>query len=168
MAAWWVLTNRDSGSEPAIGGFESAGAAKRAGGIGAAVAFGGIALVSAMSSTIEPYERSVFHSSTLEVEWSAVVAPSAVYPSGKLSTGDPAFLNTVETIDVQVRGVFDGSIRDLGGELQLMAIASDPSGWTLEQPLSGPRPITTVFQTCLLYTSPSPRDKRQSRMPSSA
>ena len=24
------------------------------------------------------------------------------------------------------------------------------------------------FYTCLLYTSPSPRDKRQSRMPSSA
>ena len=24
------------------------------------------------------------------------------------------------------------------------------------------------FDTCLLYTSPSPRDKRQSRMPSSA
>ena len=24
------------------------------------------------------------------------------------------------------------------------------------------------LQTCLLYTSPSPRDKRQSRMPSSA
>ena len=26
----------------------------------------------------------------------------------------------------------------------------------------------TAFVTCLLYTSPSPRDKRQSRMPSSA
>ena len=26
----------------------------------------------------------------------------------------------------------------------------------------------TVFESCLLYTSPSPRDKRQSRMPSSA
>ena len=25
-----------------------------------------------------------------------------------------------------------------------------------------------VLETCLLYTSPSPRDKRQSRMPSSA
>ena len=25
-----------------------------------------------------------------------------------------------------------------------------------------------LFSTCLLYTSPSPRDKRQSRMPSSA
>ena len=27
---------------------------------------------------------------------------------------------------------------------------------------------TNYFETCLLYTSPSPRDKRQSRMPSSA
>ncbi len=27
---------------------------------------------------------------------------------------------------------------------------------------------TLVVQSCLLYTSPSPRDKRQSRMPSSA
>ena len=26
----------------------------------------------------------------------------------------------------------------------------------------------TLFDPCLLYTSPSPRDKRQSRMPSSA
>ena len=26
----------------------------------------------------------------------------------------------------------------------------------------------TISRTCLLYTSPSPRDKRQSRMPSSA
>ena len=26
----------------------------------------------------------------------------------------------------------------------------------------------TIEQICLLYTSPSPRDKRQSRMPSSA
>ena len=27
---------------------------------------------------------------------------------------------------------------------------------------------STLFDICLLYTSPSPRDKRQSRMPSSA
>ena len=29
-------------------------------------------------------------------------------------------------------------------------------------------PMSDVFSFCLLYTSPSPRDKRQSRMPSSA
>ena len=28
--------------------------------------------------------------------------------------------------------------------------------------------VTDEFKACLLYTSPSPRDKRQSRMPSSA
>ena len=28
--------------------------------------------------------------------------------------------------------------------------------------------VGRVFNCCLLYTSPSPRDKRQSRMPSSA
>ena len=28
--------------------------------------------------------------------------------------------------------------------------------------------LTTYYKNCLLYTSPSPRDKRQSRMPSSA
>ena len=30
------------------------------------------------------------------------------------------------------------------------------------------RALSGVFEDCLLYTSPSPRDKRQSRMPSSA
>ena len=30
------------------------------------------------------------------------------------------------------------------------------------------RSLSTTIDTCLLYTSPSPRDKRQSRMPSSA
>ena len=29
-------------------------------------------------------------------------------------------------------------------------------------------PSGTIIHSCLLYTSPSPRDKRQSRMPSSA
>ena len=28
--------------------------------------------------------------------------------------------------------------------------------------------LSAILQSCLLYTSPSPRDKRQSRMPSSA
>ena len=31
-----------------------------------------------------------------------------------------------------------------------------------------PQELRTLLKNCLLYTSPSPRDKRQSRMPSSA
>ena len=36
--------------------------------------------------------------------------------------------------------------------------------------IKGPIPLPTRIEryTCLLYTSPSPRDKRQARMPSSA
>ena len=37
------------------------------------------------------------------------------------------------------------------------------NGW-----LAGASMAATTFSICLLYTSPSPRDKRQSRMPSSA
>ena len=33
---------------------------------------------------------------------------------------------------------------------------------------SGERVVPQQYLDCLLYTSPSPRDKRQSRMPSSA
>ena len=49
----------------------------------------------------------------------------------------------------------------IGGALAFaVTIASmESASQSLEQPL---------FKTCLLYTSPSPRDKRQSRMPSSA
>ena len=42
-------------------------------------------------------------------------------------------------------------------------ITNDPT----TNPLMGWESSTDTY-TCLLYTSPSPRDKRQSRMPSSA
>ena len=35
-------------------------------------------------------------------------------------------------------------------------------------PVAAGQSFTHEFKVCLLYTSPSPRDKRQSRMPSSA
>ena len=40
--------------------------------------------------------------------------------------------------------------------------------WTGTSPVIMTLLTDTLFNTCLLYTSPSPRDKRQSRMPSSA
>ena len=40
--------------------------------------------------------------------------------------------------------------------------------WGIVQDESYALKIEKLFSPCLLYTSPSPRDKRQSRMPSSA
>ena len=42
-------------------------------------------------------------------------------------------------------------------------VAPNGSVW-----LVGQGTVHSLISTCLLYTSPSPRDKRQSRMPSSA
>ena len=63
----------------------------------------------------------------------------------------------------------------------LMALICFPQGWLWQGPwlvtlfifsdsLDGnmARKLGRHSQCCLLYTSPSPRDKRQSRMPSSA
>ena len=41
-------------------------------------------------------------------------------------------------------------------------------GYNIDELLADTSDGHAVSQTCLLYTSPSPRDKRQSRMPSSA
>ena len=38
----------------------------------------------------------------------------------------------------------------------------------LEQPQAGCLVVDDIYETCLLYTSPSPRDVEESRMPSSA
>ena len=45
----------------------------------------------------------------------------------------------------------------------LMTVLDDFKMW-----MQGPQGRLNRKETCLLYTSPSPRDKRQSRMPSSA
>ena len=45
-------------------------------------------------------------------------------------------------------------------------VSSAPASATA--PGLGQLALQAMLQTCLLYTSPSPRDKRQSRMPSSA
>ena len=53
----------------------------------------------------------------------------------------------------------------MGGALILLGISVATLCWA---DLSNHYVWIALFVTCLLYTSPSPRDKRQSRMPSSA
>ena len=43
-----------------------------------------------------------------------------------------------------------------------------PDNWAIRYRMNKMKGIEEAKMTCLLYTSPSPRDKRQSRMPSSA
>ena len=56
-------------------------------------------------------------------------------------------------------------LADLGAEV--IKIEKTPGVFSILI-TSAPRSANSNPQVCLLYTSPSPRDKRQSRMPSSA
>ena len=58
------------------------------------------------------------------------------------------------------------NIDEMASELKTMALASKTDGVinTIENPVLSRQDVVT----CLLYTSPSPRDMRRSRMPSSA
>ena len=77
-----------------------------------------------------------------------------------------------------VGGVFLGGLLGLGiaillNSATLLADAEKlPDGASRSVSLAFWKPIeasaSALGLTCLLYTSPSPRDKRQSRMPSSA
>ena len=49
-----------------------------------------------------------------------------------------------------------------------ISFSIEPLGMIFALVASGLWILTTIYAICLLYTSPSPRDKRQSRMPSSA
>ena len=50
----------------------------------------------------------------------------------------------------------------------MLTLGYDFRPWVGDKTLADGASIKAYIQTCLLYTSPSPRDKRQSRMPSSA
>ena len=64
---------------------------------------------------------------------------------------------------------------DVGSAPELVLTAPDEA-YSLDEANTTVRPYAmyqlraemTGFQTCLLYTSPSPRDRQKSRMPSSA
>ena len=62
---------------------------------------------------------------------------------------------------------FAGVIADRG-DLRLELIVSNPGAKLIEELWSQRKPAPPGETSCLLYTSPSPRDQRGSRMPSSA
>ena len=72
--------------------------------------------------------------------------------------------DTLPTIDVKARMCVTSppyyGLRNYGGEENQIGQEDTP-----EQFIDN---LVSVFRSCLLYTSPSPRDAHESRMPSSA
>ena len=71
------------------------------------------------------------------------------------------------TRQIRVESIQPAGLQTIEGVLPWGQI--DPNdAWALAQPMLEAEPPQTGLSFCLLYTSPSPRDMRRSRMPSSA
>ena len=106
-----------------------------------------------------------------------VTAPQTITRSLRIGVAAPDHTLAM-TIAVSTNFATPGSTVDLTVQLpqrgEVTVAVVDKAIFDLKpEEISSMRSLTSVdasvaFQSCLLYTSPSPRDKRQSRMPSSA
>ena len=72
--------------------------------------------------------------------------------------------------DLLVVAAHEPALGEIGGKNSVLAVAENARALIISA-LSARAPKTTLIvatPTCLLYTSPSPRDRQKSRMPSSA
>ena len=88
-----------------------------------------------------------------------------------LDTGDGGHLPTALTIVLNVDGVRAPAVAGIlfpAPAAQVMRTSNHTWLHSLRNPDLVDKVTDICVQTCLLYTSPSPRDRQKSRMPSSA
>ena len=113
----------------------------------------------------------------------AFAVPFEVFFEGEALAGDPdTRFGIGETLAMQANTEFGVPLLSLGGGGSVLSLAppspvatvelGDPAAIVLENDVSAMTNAAsstwTLTYDCLLYTSPSPRDQRGSRMPSSA
>ena len=81
---------------------------------------------------------------------------------------DWVLLEIVDKPGVEVPAQTLPVVPELADRAMIQQLSTSPSQLDISIPGYSVRNSSNTYMTCLLYTSPSPRDKRQSRMPSSA
>ncbi len=124
---------------------EGVGAAARTVLLAGAVAFGLFALLAVIAwrspgTSAHPVGRAYEHTGSFS--YSAEVRPSAVYPDGRVATGDTAFTRLVRRLDIAFDYRFDtGRRHDVRGGIGLDAVISDGAGWSRTIPIDSTVPF---------------------------
>ena len=99
----------------------------------------------------------------------AVALSGAAYANSHLNVHELFAMSNNSAAEILVRETSMGDLSSAQVSLALGNMSAAERRHFFDQTTSTQLQIIAAQQkTCLLYTSPSPRDKRQSRMPSSA
>ena len=87
--------------------------------------------------TTKEEPRTVSYRSAGRFDYAAEAEPSAVYPNGKLRTGQPIFMNLVDELQVRFDYSFTSEIEHaVSGRIGMAAQVSDSTGWQRSLPLA--------------------------------
>ena len=75
---------------------------------------------------------------TAMLSYQAAVPRSDTYPTGRISTGDPVFVNLLHTLGVTFHYSTDAPTATINGTVRLDAAVSTPSGWHTTLPMVAP------------------------------
>ena len=113
----------------------------------------------------------------LDVNSGKLITPANILVEGELiqSINPTSVPENAETIDLSGKilmpGLMDMHVHldlDFVANYEYLLVTESGSKQTLRAARNAKKTLLSGFTTCLLYTSPSPRDQRGSRMPSSA
>lgn len=89
-----------------------------------------VGLLAVTRASTETYDRQLAHETVTELDWSATLRPSVVYPDGELRPGDPVFLSEIDVVEFSATVTVDDKLRSASGSLVIDAVVSDDSGWS--------------------------------------
>jgi signal peptidase I len=102
----------------------------------AVLLFATLGVVAFSTPATQQSPSKVAHRSSGSFAYGATVPRGPAYPLGRLSTGDPVFLQLVDEVDVSFTFGFDPAApHEVGGTARLFATVSDVNGWSRTIPL---------------------------------
>lgn len=127
LVFYWVFASNEEAVPTVTGSTAKPGQVV---GWGLILSAGLVGVLAVTQPTIETYDRQLTHETGKELQWSATVQPSLVYPNGTLRAGDPVFLSEIDVLEFSATVAVDEMVTSASGSLVISAVVSDDSGWS--------------------------------------